>query len=116
MGDDGHVVRQVIVVVRLLDGDRQADRLWGVSYRHLGGDGSSDGLVKMADEQSDDDGQSERQGKMVYRWLDIDGRSDGLIMGLIGGLADRCVNDKLTGCQTDWSYDGWMGMTDRLAM
>ena len=85
------------MLVRLPDGDRQADRLGGLSYRRLGSDGQSDGLLKMVDEWSDDDGQSDR-----------------LIMGWMGGVTDGCVNDKMMGCQTDWSYDGWMGMTDRL--
>ena len=48
--------------------------------------------------------------------MDIDGQSDRLIMGLMGGVTDRHVNDKLTGCWMDWSYDRRMGMTDRLAM
>ena len=56
------------------------------------------------------------QDKMAYRWSDIDGQSDGRIMGLMGGVTDRHVNDKLTVWHTDWSYDGWMGMMDRLAV
>ena len=59
MFDDGHAVRQVIVAVRLSGGDGQADGLW---YRWAGSDRQSDGLVKMADEQSDDDRQSDRWG------------------------------------------------------
>ena len=55
-------------------------------------------------------------GKMVYRWSDSDRQSDRWIMGLVVGATDRHVNDKLMGCQMDWSYDGQMGMTDRLTM
>ena len=55
-------------------------------------------------------------GKMVYRWSDSDGQADGWIVGLVVGVTDRHVNDKLTGCPMDWSYDGWMGMTDGLTM
>ena len=66
----------------------------------------------MADEWSDDDGQSDRQGKMVYRWSDSDRRSDRQIVGLVVGVTDRHVKDELMGCWTDWSYDGWTGMTD----
>ena len=68
--------------------------------RWLGSDGQYDRLVKMGDEQSDDDGQSDGWGKMVYRWSDVYGWSDGLVKGRV---TDGCVNDKLTGCQTDWS-------------
>ena len=109
MLDDGHAVRQVIVAVRLSDGDGQADGLWEVSYRQSGGDG-------WADEWSDDEGQSDGWGKMVCRWSDIDGQSDRLIMGLMVGVTDGRVNDKLTGCRMDWSYDRWMGMMDGLVM
>ena len=70
----------------------------------------------MVDEWSDDEGQPDRQGKMAYRQSDVDGQSDRWITGLMGGMTDRHVNDELTVCCTDWSYDGWMGMTDRLAM
>ena len=98
------------------DGDGQADRLGVLSYRWAGSDRWSDRLVKMADEWADDDGQSVRQGKMVYRWSDIDSWSDGLIAGLMGGVTDGHVNNKLTGCWMDWSYDRQMGMTDRLAI
>ena len=55
-------------------------------------------------------------GKMVYRWSDSDGQPDRWIMGLVVGVTDRHVNDKLMGCRMDWSYDGWMGMTDGLTM
>ena len=102
MWDDGHVVRQVVILVRQPDGDRQADGLGGLSYRWSGGDGWSDGLVKMEDEQSDNDGQADGQGKMVYRWSDIDRWSDGLIAGLMGGVTDGHVNDELMGCEMDW--------------
>ena len=114
MLDDRHTVGQVIVAVRLSDSDGHADRLWEVLYRWAGGDGQSDGLVKMADEQSDNDGQSDRQGKMVYRWSDVDRQSDRLITGLTGGVTDGRVNDKLTGWQMDWLYGRQMGMTDEL--
>ena len=70
----------------------------------------------MADERSDDDGQLDGWGKMLYRQSDSDGRSEGLITGLAGGVTDGHVNDELTGWQTDWSYDGQMGMTDGLVM
>ena len=110
------VVVAVVVAVRLLDSDKQADGLWEMLYRWAGGDGWSDGLVKMADEHSDDDGQSGGRGKMVYRWLDGDRWCDGQIVGLVVGLTNGHVNDKLMGWRMDWSYDRWMGMTDRLAM
>ena len=84
-------------MVRLLDGDGQADRLWEVSYRQFRSDGWSDGLVKVADEWSDNDGQSDRQGKMAYRQSDVDRQSDGLIRGQTGGVTDRWSNDELTG-------------------
>ena len=70
----------------------------------------------MVHELSDDDGQSDGWGKMVYRQLDVDGQSDRLIAGLMGGVTSRCVNDELMGCQTDWLYDRWTGMTDGLAV
>ena len=70
----------------------------------------------MVDEQSDNDGQSDQQGKMMYRWVDGVRQSDGQIMEMAVGLTDGHVNDKLMGWQMDWSYDGWMGMTDRLIM
>ena len=66
----------------------------------------------MVDEWSDDEGQPDGQGKMVYRWSDHDGRSDRWIVGLMGGVTDRHVNDELMGWWMDWSYDRWMGMTD----
>ena len=102
--------------VRQSDGDGQADGLGVLLYRRSGGDRWSDRLVKMADEWSDDDGQSDGWGKMVYRQLDIARWSDGLIMGLTGGVTDAHVKAELMGCQMDWSYDGWMGMTDGLAV
>ena len=71
----------------------------------------------MADEWSDEDGQCDGWGKMVYRQSDVDRWSDGLIMGLMGGVTDGHVNDELMGCcQMDWSYDGWTGLTDQLAV
>ena len=85
-------------------------------YRWSDGDGLSDGWMYMVDEWSDDEGQPDRQGKMVYRWSRGDRQSDGWIMGLMGGVTDGHVIDELTGWLTDWSYDGWMGMTDGLAM
>ena len=53
MLDDGHAVGQVIVSVRLPDGDRQANGLGELSYRWSGSDGQSDGLVQMADKWAD---------------------------------------------------------------
>ena len=70
----------------------------------------------MVDEQSHNEGQPDRQGKMVYRWLDGDGLSDRWIAGLTGGVTDRHVIDELMGWWTDWSYDRWTGMIDKLAV
>ena len=47
---------------------------------------------------------------------DGDRWSDGWITGLALGVTDGYVNDKLTEWQTDWLYDGWTGMMDRLAV
>ena len=70
----------------------------------------------MADEQSDDDGQLDGWGKMVYRWSDSDGWSVRQIAGLVGGVTEGQINDELTGCWMDWSYDGQTGMTDGLTV
>ena len=85
-------------------------------------DGLMDGLVCHTDSRAVTDGWMN-----WYRWRmssqmmmdslsDIDGWSDGLIAGLTGEVTDGHVNDELMGCQTDWSYDRQMGMTDGLAV
>ena len=75
----------------------------------------------MVEEQSDDDGQPDGWDKMSHWQSDVDRWSDRLIVGLIGGVTDGYVNDKLTGCQTGWSsvchgltVQLTDGLTDRL--
>ena len=65
---------------------------------------------------SDSDRQADRLWEALYRQVGSDGQSDGLIVGLMGGVTDRCVNNELTGCQMDGLYDGWMGITDGLTV
>ena len=65
MCDDGHMVGRVIVAVRLLDGDRHADRLVGSSYRLSDADGHADGLVGSSYRQFVSDRQSDRWVCMV---------------------------------------------------
>ena len=95
MVDDGCMGRRVIVAVRWSDSDGHADRLVGLSYRWTGSDR-----------------QFDRWSGLSYRQSDIHGRSDRWITGLMG----RYVNDELTVCCMDWSYDGRMGMMDGHAL